>query len=91
MRIRNNSFAENVQKRLFISTALAADKAVYHVQWHAKFFLDIRSAHGNRFCPSLTRCHPSIDDIKIGWIPDHLGFLLSSFIHSKQYHNILKQ
>lgn len=84
MRIRNKSFAENVQKRLSISTALAADKAVYHVQWHAKIFLDIRSAHGNQFCPSLTRCHPSIDDIKIGWIPDHLGFLLSSFIHSKQ-------
>ena len=28
-----------------------------------------------------TTCYPSIDDIKIGWIPDHLRLFFSSIIH----------
>ena len=55
MQQRNDNFAVNVRKRLSISTDLVADEAVYHIQYYAQFFLNTRSADGNRGSPEFLK------------------------------------
>lgn len=52
---RNDNFAANVRKRPSISTDLVADEAVYHIQYYAQFFLNTRSADGNRGSPEFLK------------------------------------
>ena len=68
-----------MRKQLSISTDLVTDEAVYHAQCHVLFFLNTRSADGNRGrheCPKMQ----AVFNLTCDWLENEIDlFTLEGF------------
>ena len=68
-----------MRKQLSICTDLVADEAVYHVEFHAQFFLNTRSADGNQDCLECPKMQ-AVFNLTCDWLESEIDlFTLEDF------------